>query len=35
MKGNKINYIHRLQGYEVNCWKSLKQEVKKIVEQIE
>lgn len=34
MKGNKINSIRRLQGCEVNCWNCLKQQVKKIVEQI-
>lgn len=35
MEGNKIkDYIHRLQGYEVNCWKSIKQQIKQMVDEI-
>lgn len=33
MERNKINYNHRLQGYEINCWKGIKQQVKKMVDE--
>lgn len=34
MEGKKINYTHKLQGYEINRWKSIEQPVKNMVDEI-
>lgn len=33
-KKTKRNHIYRSQGYEVNCWKSIKQQVKKMLDEV-